>query len=200
MNLLYAGKATLIAQLLTSSNIYGSFIWHDRDHELKSFEILVGADEFVLYDNYIFLPGEFISCNNKGGLKEVVYSFDHPEDRGEYVDRLILALKAWCKSRIFTFYNELNSQEAQAYIGQEVVPIMQNENHHPVNYFLEGVMTDGRFVLRYKPTTETIFPKYEIFKRISLPIETKSYEFETKGILDNKVPERVQKLTITIQE
>ena len=200
MNLLYAGKATLIAQLLTSSNSYGNFIWRDTDEELKSFEVLVGSDEFAIYDDFIFLPGEFDSFRNKGGFKEVVYAFDNPEDRGEYVDRLTLALKAYCKSRIFTFYDELQPTEAQAYIGKEVVPILQNEIHHPTNYFLEGVMMDGRFVLGFKQTTETIFPKYEIFKRISLPINTKGYEFETKGVLDDKVPEQIQKLTITIKE
>lgn len=200
MNLLYAGKATLIAQLLTSSSSYGSFSWQDTDQELKSFEVLTGSDEFVLHENSILLPGEFDSSKNEGGLKEVAYLFNHPEDRGEYVDIIIHALKAYCKSRIFTIYDELKPTEAQAYIGKEVVPILQNENFHPANYFLEGVMNDGRFVLGYKPTTETIFPKYEIFKRISLPINTKGYEFETKGVLDDKVPEQIQKLTITIKE
>lgn len=206
MNLLYAGKATLIAQLLTSSNSYksfdsyGSFVWSDPYKKLKSFKVSVESDEFALYDDYISLPEEFYSSKDKNGIKEVVRSFYHPEDRGEYVERLFLALKAYCRSRIFTFYDELKPTEAQAYIGKEVVPILQNENHHPENYFLEGVMMDGRFVLGYKPTTETIFPKYEIFKRISLPINTKGYEFETKGVLDDKVPEQIQKLTITIKE
>lgn len=205
MNLLYAGKATLIAQLLTSSNSYrsfdfGSFVWNDPDKMLKSFKVSVESGEFALYDDYISLPEEFYSSKDKNGLNEVVRSFYHPEDRSEYVDRLILTLIAYCKSRIFTSYDELQPIEAQAHIGKEVVPILQNENYHPTNYFLEGVMMDGRFVLGYKPTTETIFPKYEIFKRISLPISTKGYEFETKGILDDKVTDQIQKLTITIKE
>lgn len=202
MKLIYSGKAILIGQLFESHQPEGQdqFLWTDPDGELKPYEAHFRACEsWGLWDNFITAPSEFSAIKDKNGIQEAVYTFDNPEDRGEYVDRLISALNAYCKSRTFTRYERIYAPEAvESYLGKEVVPIMQNDGYHPTNYFLEGVLNDGRFVCRYKPTPESIFPKYDIFKMICTPVKEERYHWECQGVLDDKKLYHTQELTITI--